>query len=105
MLQADQNAPPRPFLPAFSIRWIFATMILIAVCISLVIQNTMDPILIIVMALMGGIACIFVLLSAVSFLVCKMFGTLGDILDQTKHQPQSPFAGDRLPPQIVPRKE
>jgi hypothetical protein len=79
MLQADENVSPQPFLPAFSLRWIFVVMILIA--------------------------CIFVLLSAVIFLVCHLFGILGEILDSSKQQPQSPFAGDRLPPQIVPRKE
>jgi formate hydrogenlyase subunit 4 len=105
MLQADENVSPQPFLPAFSIRWMFALMVLIAVGISVYIQNTIDRTLLVVLALMGGIACIFVLLSAVSFLMCNMFGTLGDILDPSKHQPQSPFAGDRLPPQIVPRKE
>ncbi|MFN7892848.1 MAG: hypothetical protein ACK5OC_21315 [Pirellula sp.] len=80
-------------------------MILIAVGISVHMRNTIDRTLLIVLALMGVIACIFVLLSAVIFLVCNLFGILGEILDSSKRQPQSPFAGDRLPPQIVPRKE
>lgn len=105
MLQADENVSPQPFLPAFSLRWIFVVMILIAVGISVHMRNTIDQTLLIVLALMGVIACIFVLLSAVIFLVCNLFGILGEILDSSKRQPQSPFAGDRLPPQIVPRKE
>jgi uncharacterized oligopeptide transporter (OPT) family protein len=105
MLQADENVSPQLFLPAFSLRWIFVVMILIAVGISVYMQNTIDRTLLIVLALMGVIACIFVLLSAVIFLVCNLFGILGEILDSSKQQPQSPFAGDRLPPQIVPRKE
>jgi hypothetical protein len=85
MLQADENVSPQQFLPAYSLRWIFIVMILIAVGISVYMQNTIDRTLLVVLAL--------------------MFGTLGEILDPSKHQPQSPFAGDRLPPQIVPRKE
>ena len=105
MHQSDENVSPQKFLPAFSVRWIFAMMLLIAVGISVYTQNTIDRTLLVVLALMMGIACVFLVLSAMSFLICNMFGTLRDILNTSKHQPQSPFATDRLPPQIVPRKE
>ncbi len=96
-----QPLAAQPLLPRVKLIWSFAAITAAAVLISLVQWAGEGHALIVAIvslsAWMGGLFACFSIL----FLITYALGILETLLAPPQHQVLSPFAGDRLPEQVI----
>jgi hypothetical protein len=101
-LVEDTSSPP--IMPVFTTRWLFAGMIVVAGGVLLAL-NSSDSKLLGSFGLVLATGVVFLVLLAFCFVVAYSFGLIRHVIEASHQEPESPFAGDNYPPQLIPRKE
>jgi hypothetical protein len=92
----------QPILPQFTMRWFFGLALVLAALLTVVYQSDNSKALGATIFLMLVSMMIFLAMTALTFLSAAGLGALKRLFFQEEAKVQSPFATDRLPPQIIP---
>ena len=99
--QLEAQRKVQPLAPAVSMRWYFIFVAALGVVIALAIRSGSVKLQILLGLLVCPIA-IYLLCSSVCFLIAYLVGSLNQIVFYQAQRPESPFANETLPPQIIP---
>lgn len=102
-VQLEAQQRPQAIAPSISIRTYFITVLVLSVLIALAIQSGSVRFQVLL-----GLLCfpviVFLVGSALTFMVALLVGALRQLLFQPVAETQSPFATEVLPPQVIPRQ-
>ena len=99
--QLEAQRKVQPLAPAVSMRWYFISVAALGVVIALAIRSGSVKLQILLGLLVCPVA-IYLLCSSVCFLIAYLVGSLNQIVFYQAQRPESPFANETLPPQIIP---
>ncbi|MBX3423061.1 MAG: hypothetical protein KF752_16010 [Pirellulaceae bacterium] len=93
---------PQPLLPRFTMRWYFVTAAIIGVLITLIARSVYQQSLVAVGLLLLLATGMYLTFSALAFFAAYSVGAMEKLAGSSQPQPESPFAQDTLPPQLLP---
>lgn len=92
----------QPLLPRISMRWYFVLVLVVAFLVSVVFQSSNPKAWGMTLILLIGSTLFFFMIAAVCFLVAFLFGAVKQVVFYEPPKPESPFANETLPPQVIP---
>lgn len=98
----SDDASPQPILPRISMLWFFVVAGLVAVVLAIVRAAEQGRELQAAVVFTGVFVLLFGLLSALSFLVAYLLGSVERAVAGKSETPASPFSDGTPPPQIIP---
>lgn len=101
-MNSDASTSHQPILPRISIRWYFAMLFIVACLVSVIIRSSDPQTWGMTLILLLGALSTFLVVSASCFLIAFLVGAVKEIVFSEPSQPQSPFATETLPPQVIP---
>lgn len=99
--QLEAQRKVQPLAPAVSMRWYFISVAALGVVIAVAIRSGSGKLQLLLGLLVSPVV-IYLLFSSFCFLIAYLVGSLNQILFYQAQRPESPFANETLPPQIIP---
>lgn len=101
-MNMEPTSQPQPLLPQISMRWYFLVAGITAAMIVGIARQESSEKLGIIVGLLGLACMVFLTLSAFFFAIAYIVGAVESLLLHAEEQPESPFATETMPPQIMP---